>query len=184
MLTRLAPVLLTAMFAVTFANVPSSAEEPPIAESVESEEPAPPPEPAASPAVMFPALAGRWVGEGRLGIKDNKPETVKCRATYIAGASADELKQTIRCATAGGSIEVISNLVNADGKLSGKWQETMHNIAGDLEGAFTARGLRIVVKSSDLAANMDVIVKENQQIVEIQFFNSTLIGLTLLMKKG
>lgn len=150
----------------------------------EEEVAAPPPPPAVSASVMFPSLAGRWVGEGRLGIKDNRPESVKCRATYIKGESADELKQTIRCATAGGSIEVISNLVHAAGKLSGKWQETVHNISGDLEGAFTSKGLRIVVKGSDLAANMDVIVMNNKQVIEIQFFNSTLIGLTLLMKKG
>ena len=145
---------------------------------------APPPPPAVAASVMFPSLAGRWVGEGRLGIKDNKPESVKCRATYIKGESADELKQTIRCATAGGSIEVISNLVHASGKLSGKWQETVHNIGGELEGAFTSKGLRITVKGADLAANMDVIVMNNKQVIEIQFFNSTLIGLTLLMKKG
>ena len=181
MLTRFAPILLTALFALTVATTPSLAQDPPDAESDEA---APPPGPPASPSVMFRALAGRWTGEGRLGIKDNAPESVKCRATYIAGASADELKQTIRCATAGGSIEVISNLVNAAGKLSGKWQETMHNISGELEGQFTERGLRIVVKGSDLAANMDVIVKDNKQIVEIQFFNSTLIGLTMLMIKG
>ena len=32
--------------------------------------------------------------------------------------------------------------------------------------------------------NMDVIVMNDKQVIEIQFFNSTLIGLTLLMKKG
>lgn len=184
MLTRIAPILLAALFAWTAASAPSFAEDPSNAESDQAEEAAPPRAPPSSPAVMFPALSGRWTGEGRLGIKDNPPETVKCRATYIAGATAAELKQTIRCATAGGSIEVISNLVNAGGKLSGKWQETMHNIGGDLEGAFTPAGLRIVVKGADLAANMDVIVKDNKQLVEIQFFNSTLIGLSMLMTKG
>lgn len=132
----------------------------------------------------FGNLPGRWVGEGRLGVKDNPPEAVKCRATYIKGASDDELKQTIRCATAGGSIEVISNLVHAGGKLTGKWLETMRNLAGDLDGELTPTGLRIAVRSADLGANMDIIVKDNRQIVEIQFINSTLIGLTLLMKKG
>lgn len=132
----------------------------------------------------FASLPGRWVGEGRLGIKDNAPETVKCRATYTAGANADELKQAIRCATAGGSIEVLSTLVNAAGKLKGVWQETTHNIGGDLDGEVTPRGFRITVKGSDLAANMDVITRQDQQIVEIQFFNSTLIGLTLLLKRG
>jgi hypothetical protein len=132
----------------------------------------------------FTALAGRWVGEGRFGLKDSPPESVKCRATYIAGATADELKQTIRCATAGGTIEVISAIQHAAGVLSGSWSETTHNIAGSLEGQVTPTGFRIVVKGSDLAANMDVLVKSDRQLVEIQFFNSTLVGLTLMLKKG
>lgn len=186
MLTRVVQVFIAFVLLLGMASTPSFAEGDLEVETPAEEEEvaAPPPPPAASPDVMFRTLAGRWVGEGRLGIKDNKPESVKCRATYIAGANADELKQTIRCATAGGSIEVISNLVNAAGKLTGNWRETVHNISGDLEGAFTSKGLRITVKGSDLAANMDVIVMENRQVVEIQFFNSTLIGLTLLMKKG
>jgi hypothetical protein len=185
MLMRVFQALAACLFLSAIFATPSFAEgEVEVETQVDEEVAAPPPPPAVSASVMFPSLAGRWVGEGRLGIKDNKPESVKCRATYIAGASADELKQTIRCATAGGSIEVISNLVNASGKLSGKWQETVHNIGGELEGAFTSKGLRITVKGSDLAANMDVIVMNNKQVIEIQFFNSTLIGLTLLMKKG
>ncbi|MEQ1716094.1 MAG: hypothetical protein ABL907_08945 [Hyphomicrobium sp.] len=138
----------------------------------------------AGSASPFTSLAGRWVGEGRFGIKDNPPESVKCRATYIAGASADELKQTIRCATAGGSIEVISAIQHAAGVLTGSWSETTHNIAGSLEGQVTPTGFRIVVKGSDLAANMDVLVKSDSQLVEIQFFNSALIGLTLVLHKG
>ncbi len=136
------------------------------------------------PASPFASLPGRWVGEGRFGVRDNPPESVKCRATYIAGTTADELKQTIRCATAGGSIEVISTLKNDAGKLSGEWKETTHNIEGNLEGQVTPAGFRIQVKSSDLAANMDVIVKANRQIVEIQFFDSSLIGLSLILTKG
>jgi hypothetical protein len=47
----------------------------------------------------FDKLAGRWLGDGRFGIRDGGTEAVKCRVTYIlAGGSGDELKQTIRCA--------------------------------------------------------------------------------------
>ena len=31
---------------------------------------------------------------------------------------------------------------------------------------------------------MDIIVKESKQIIEIQFMNSALLGLTLLLTKG
>ena len=40
------------------------------------------------------------------------------------------------------------------------------------------------VKGAGLTANMDVIVVDLRQIVEIQFFDSTLRGLTLVLQKG
>ena len=139
----------------------------------------------AEPSSPVASLRGRWTGEGKLGVKGNAPEIVKCRVTYIAGEDADHLKQTIRCATAGGSIEVQSAVAHAAGVLSGTWVETTHNINGDLTGQVTPRGFRVVVKGGELAANMDIIMMRNsQQIVEIQFFNSSLIGLSMVLVKG
>ena len=139
----------------------------------------------AEPNAPFAGLLGRWTGEGKLGVKDNAPEIVKCRVTYIAGEDADHLKQTIRCATAGGSIEVQSAVSHAAGVLTGTWSETTHNINGELSGQVTPRGFRVVVKGGELAANMDIIMMRNsQQIVEIQFFNSALVGLSMVLVKG
>ncbi len=45
-------------------------------------------------------------------------------------------------------------------------------------------GFHINVKGDGLNANMDIVVQSNKQIVEIQFFDSTLIGLTLVLTKG
>lgn len=129
-------------------------------------------------------LAGRWTGEGRLGLKDSPPESVKCRATYIAIDGQDAMKQTIRCATAGGSIEVISTLAHANGQLTGEWKETTRNLAGTLSGTTNNSGLQIAVRGEGLTANMGIIVKDARQIVEIQFIDSALIGLTLMMTKG
>jgi len=145
-----------------------------------------PPRPApVQKSAPFVQLPGRWVGEGRLGLKDGKTEKVQCRATYFVNAAGNELKQNVRCASASGKIEVKS-LVNADkeGKLSGTWNELVYNLGGEMTGEVTERGLRIVVRAGDLTANMDVIVMNDRQIVEIQFFNSTLRGLTLMLKKG
>ena len=139
---------------------------------------------SADPNSPFANFAGRWTGEGMLGFKASAPEHVKCRATYFLNDAKDELKQTIRCATAGGSIEVLSNIKNVADKLTGHWKETTHNFEGDLTGDVTPKGFRIKVQGADLAANMDVVVRENKQIVEIQFINTSLIGLTLVMTKG
>lgn len=135
----------------------------------------------------FASLEGWWGGEGRLRFKDGKQENVKCRATYIIEGGGNDLKQTIRCASGSGKIEVKGTVRHADGKLSGDWTETVYNVTGVLDGAVTPRGFRVSIKGTNgttLSANMDIIVKDTKQMVEIQFFSETLIGLTLLLNKG
>ncbi len=132
----------------------------------------------------FKELAGRWIGDGRIGLGEGKIETVKCRATYFVEGAGDQLKQNIRCASAGGKVEVKSEVRAKDGHLTGTWNELVYNVGGDLKGEVTERGFRIVVRGGDLTANMDVIVLNDRQVVEIQFFNSSLRGLTLILKKG
>ena len=135
----------------------------------------------------FANLDGWWGGVGRLRFKDGKTEDVKCRATYFIEGQGEELKQTIRCASGSGKIEVKSTVRHSAGKLSGEWTEVMYNVNGVLEGEVTPRGYRVTVKGTEgttLSANMDIIVKDKRQMVEIQFFSETLIGLTLMLNKG
>jgi len=132
----------------------------------------------------FDKLAGRWVGEGRLGMRDGQNESVKCRVTYFVSETGDELKQTIRCASPGGSVEVQSLIAHNAGALKGAWKEVVRNWNGEVSGNVTPTGFRVTVKGSDLSANMDLIVREGRQVVEIQFHDSVIIGLTLVLTKG
>ena len=50
----------------------------------------------------FDKLAGRWSGEGRLGMKEGKTEIVKCRATYFIEGDGNHLRQNVRCASSSG----------------------------------------------------------------------------------
>jgi hypothetical protein len=132
----------------------------------------------------FEPLVGRWVGEGRLGVRGNATEQVKCRVTYLRLAPGDRLKQTIRCASAGGNVEVRSLVSHAGGALTGSWQELVRNMSGSLSGAVTPRGFRIAVRGESLNANMNIILANSKQVIEIQFIDSSLIGLTLVLEKG
>lgn len=136
------------------------------------------------PASPLDKLAGRWVGEGFLGVKDGKSESVKCRVTYIPAESANHLRQTVRCASAGGSIEVQSHIVHSAGAITGSWSELTRNMRGDLSGKVTPRGFQVMVTGTDLSAHMNVVINGSKQIIEIQFNNSSLIGLTLVLTKG
>jgi hypothetical protein len=138
----------------------------------------------ADDASPFDKLAGRWVGEGRLGIKDGATESVKCRVTYIVGEGGHQLRQTIRCASQAGNVEVASTVTHAGGKISGTWKELSRNWSGELTGSIHPKGLKVAIKGEDLSANMDIIMQEARQIIEIQFHRSSLIGLTLILTKG
>lgn len=135
----------------------------------------------ASPLVK---LAGRWLGEGRLGITGGATEAVKCRVTYVVTDEARQVRQTIRCATDSSTVEVQSFVTHAAGTLSGTWRELSRDWSGDLSGKVTAKGFKVGIRGSALNANMDIIVKDNRQIIEIQFIDSSLIGLTLILNKG
>ena len=135
-------------------------------------------------ASPFDKIVGRWVGEGRLGIRDSATEQVKCRVTYLRASSADELQQTIRCASGSGSIEVRSTVTHAAGALKGTWTELSRNMQGELTGNVTPRGFRVYIKGESLNANMDIAVLGAKQVIEIQFINSSLVGLTLILEKG
>lgn len=139
---------------------------------------------SAQSASPFDKLAGRWTGEGRLGMRGGSTETVKCRATYFVDDGGNQLRQNIRCASSSGSIEIASLVVHAAGALTGSWKELSRNMGGELAGVVNANGFKVAVRGSDLSANMDIIVKGTRQIIEIQFSNSTLIGLTLLLTKA
>jgi hypothetical protein len=144
---------------------------------------------SASPALAvevspLETLAGRWVGEGRLGVKGNPTEKVKCRVTYIYEKADDRLKQSIRCASASGNVDVQSSVTRAAGKLTGTWQELVRNWSGELSGTVTPRGFKVQVRGDSLTANMDIAVVNSRQIIEIQFINSSLIGLTLVLERG
>jgi hypothetical protein len=138
----------------------------------------------ADDASPFERLIGRWVGDGRLGVRNGKTEQVKCRVTYLHHKPEDPLQQTIRCASAGGSVEVRSWVTHEAGKLTGTWEELERKWKGEIAGAVTRRGFKVAVKGEDLKANMDIVLLGAKQVIEIQFIESSLIGLTLILEKG
>jgi len=79
---------------------------------------------------------------------------------------------------------VQSTVTHASGTLTGSWKELSRDMSGELSGSVTPSGFKVAIKGSELNANMDIIVKENKQIIEIQFINSSLIGLTLVAYQG
>jgi len=75
-------------------------------------------------------------------------------------------------------------VTHINGTISGTWKELLRDMSGEVSGAVTPRGFRVAVKGETLNANMDIIVLQAKQVIEIQFIDSALIGLTLILEKG
>jgi len=139
----------------------------------------------AEPPSPFDKLAGRWIGEGRFGVRDGTTEAVKCRVTYILGGDThEELKQSIRCASAAGNVEIQSAVTHKDGTIAGTWKELVRDMSGEVTGTVTPKGFRVAVRGASLNANMDIVMAGAKQVIEIQFIESSLIGLTLILDKA
>lgn len=132
----------------------------------------------------FKGMAGRWSGEGRIGIKDGKPEKIRCRVTYFLSNKNQDIRQNLRCNTQNYKVEVKTDLHHLSGKLTGTWRETIHNLSGRISGKTSKNNLTLFVRGDTLTATMQIITKGNRQIVEIKFENIELIGLTIILKKG
>ncbi len=132
----------------------------------------------------FEKYAGRWVGEGRLGVRDGATEQVKCRVTYTATEKGHALHQSIRCASPAGSIDVQTDVKHAEGRLQGKWKELTRDWSGSLTGKVTDKSLRVRVAGDSFNANMNIELKGERQVIEIQFMDSALVGLTLWLTRG
>ena len=85
---------------------------------------------AAELPLPFDKLAGRWTGEGRLGMREGNTETVKCRVTYFLEGDGNQVRQNIRCASTSGSIEIVSSVSHIAGALTGSWRELTRNMSG------------------------------------------------------
>ncbi len=141
---------------------------------------------AAAPAER-PSLApflGWWSGEGRLGFRDGQVETVRCRATYRNDKTPDTVLQAVRCASQSGDVDVRSQLRIEGDRLSGTWEERRYGHAGTITGQAIPDGFRVEVVGAGVRANMAVLIRQGRQIVEIQFHDSTLIGLTMVFDRG
>ena len=139
---------------------------------------------ATQKADAFRPLLGWWTGKGRLGFTNGKTEDVKCRATYRLTEAGDGLRQVLRCASASGSVEVRSTVLRQGDQLSGTWSEKKYNFDGQVTGKIIPHGFRVSVDGSGLKANMTVMVREKRHVVEIQFVESSLIGLTMIFSRS
>jgi hypothetical protein len=115
----------------------------------------------------FDGLQGSWAGGGTISLSDGSTERIRCRASYTIVGSGSELRQSLRCASDSYKFDLTSNVVSAGGNVSGSWNESTRNIAGNLHGHSTRNRIAVNVEAPGFAANLALTTNGNRQSISI-----------------
>ena len=122
-------------------------------------------------ALPHPALgqaltpfAGNWKGRGSVRLDGGQKETVTCRADN-GMLSSGQFAIVLKCATAGGRIELRSKVRESAGKLKGEWRDVSYNNEGTLGG--TVAGDVLDARISGPVINGTVKVRRDGAILHV-----------------
>jgi len=135
---------------------------------------------AAEPSLR--TLTGSWTGSGQMRLENDKPEYLKCKAYYTNNGGTG-LGVTIRCASAANKIELRAKLVHDGGRLSGSWEESSFNVAGDVSGSSNPGRVHLSI-SGPIKGTMTVSYTNNQQTVIISTQGAALKGVNISLSRG
>lgn len=126
----------------------------------------------------FSPLAGSWAGSGTLTMSGAR-ERIRCRAIYFVSSGGEALQQILRCASDNFIIDVHSDVVEIDGKLSGTWQETSSGVSGSLSGVARAGAIRGFISGLGVTASLSLITHGRSQYASINLTGATTAGVVV-----
>jgi hypothetical protein len=120
-------------------------------------------------------LEGNWSGNGTITLKDGSSERIRCRASYKAGGGGGgETQINLRCASDSYKFELSSQVAYRDGQISGNWNETTRNAAGQISGTATPSKIDVRALGQTFAALITISVRSDSQSVSIRSPGSTM----------
>ena len=115
----------------------------------------------------FSNLPGKWSGTGKIRVKGQDTERLRCTATYQPrGSSGSTIVIRLACDSDSYKFDLTGDF-NADSgnSISGRWTETTRNIGGTAIGRVSGDRFELHIESSAFAANLRMVTKTNQQSV-------------------
>lgn len=102
------------------------------------------------------SLAGRWAGNGVVEPARGKAESFKCVVTYMETDRTSELRQNVRCASDSYKLETATHLRFAGDRISGRWEDRINSLDGQVTGAVTPNGFDVTLQGRFFNASMVV----------------------------
>ena len=116
----------------------------------------------------FKRLEGQWRGKGTIEFSNKTKETLHCRAAYDVLQSGANLQLAIRCASDSYRIDLLGNVNEANGKISGSWSEATLNVAGTLSGSAEGSNIKVLASSPAFTASFGLVTHGGKQSVSIR----------------
>ena len=129
------------------------------------------------------ALGGSWSGQGSINFNDGTKERIRCRSNYTPDSTGAKLKLELRCASDSYKFELNSNVAYDNGQISGNWNETSRNAAGDISGTATPGRIEVRAVGQTFAAFLNIATRGTSQTVSIKSPGSTMSEVQITLAK-
>jgi hypothetical protein len=139
---------------------------------------------AAAPVGPFAGLGGVWSGRGQIHLSNGSKENLHCRATYQVGADGRTMHQSLRCASDSYKFELNSDVASDGNRISGRWSERTHSLAGKLSGKASGGHLDVLVQGDVFNAEVTLVSQGDRQTVTISSPGSQLSGAAISLRRG
>ncbi|MDB5650047.1 MAG: hypothetical protein JWL62_1567 [Hyphomicrobiales bacterium] len=141
------------------------------------------PLPAASQTAGFLSdFQGVWNGTGTLTHRNGAAERIRCQVTY-APVDARTLQQRLRCTSDSSSFDIVANLVEDAGRLSGDWTELSRNARGSLSGRISRGSIGANVQGPGFTASVSMATKGRRQSVNIQSQGGDIASISMTVNR-
>lgn len=119
---------------------------------------------AAGPFADFP---GQWSGTGKIRVKGQDVERLRCKANYRPrGTTGTEIDLQLSCDSDSYKFDLVGQFqADEKGQISGHWSENSRNVGGSAIGTVRGPRLTLHIESSAFAANLAMVTRTRQQTV-------------------
>jgi hypothetical protein len=125
---------------------------------------------------------GTWNGAGTLSHQDGVSERIRCQAFY-APLDARRLQQRLRCTSDSTSFDLVSNLTEDSGRLTGDWTEIGRNARGNLVGRIGRGNISANVQGPGFTAAIVVAARGNRQSVNIRSEGGDITAISMTLSR-
>lgn len=132
---------------------------------------------------VFAGLPGNWSGTGTINLSNGNKERIRCRASYQM-RDADNLQQSLRCASDSFTFDLSSEVRSEGGNLTGTWSEATRGAGGMITGKASPGQVQARVDGPGFSADLSLSTRGDRQTVQIRSEGTELTGVTITLARS